>query len=793
MQTTTRIAPTPTQRPAESAATSEPWFRLAPRDGWLTLILLAICVFLTVMSIQSVTPPWAPGMYILTATTAIGLLLGYLVVQQGRLPGYLVHTVAVLLGIAFSLMQTADAVVHGDRLLLLQHTWLWIRHALLQGGDSTDNTVFLLFLAVLTFLLAYVSVWLVVHTRRPWLAVLANGVVLLINLNWGSDDKLIFLLLFLLAALLLLVRFTLSENMHQWRARGLRFSPDLSWDFMQAGAIMAVAVLLLSYLLPIGQANAALQTFVSSPDGPIQQLQVRWERVFGGVVGNGPGTGQFNFFASSLPLTSNVNLSHAQILHYTGVGPNDDTSQYLIAQTLNTYDGRRNWTAPTVEDHPKGANQRIDPSSSTVKANNYQINFDVSWGNAADDTPALFAPGSEPAAFSVPSDVYLDTAAGMPVTWRGTRPILSGEGYRTSGYVSTATQQQLQQVKYPAELTGTAKDQEYRPAVLATYLPNDASTIPPVIRDAAASAAKGTTSMYDAAVHLQAYLRASFTYSLQNNPDIPPGEDAMTWFFHNKKGFCTFFATAMALMGRSLGMPTRIALGFSVGSFDTNQKAYIIRGTDAHAWTQVYFGKYGWINFEPTASFPLFVPPVDSNGGSVSPTNPNGGNNSANSTGRKDRDPQGDVGGVLGGQANAPVARVGLGLSFTLLLLLVIATAFLLWWRLLYRALSPTAAAFARVTRLGTWAGAPPRSFQTPSEYADSLGEVLPEQRESLRRLSDLYSRERWGGGVTRDVASDLRRLYDQIRVAATGAIVRRARHLPRAIRRALRRERRGG
>ena len=73
MQTTTSISPT--QQQSESVETREPWFRLNPRDGWLTLILLSICVFLTVMSIQSVTPAWAPGMYILTATTGIGLLL----------------------------------------------------------------------------------------------------------------------------------------------------------------------------------------------------------------------------------------------------------------------------------------------------------------------------------------------------------------------------------------------------------------------------------------------------------------------------------------------------------------------------------------------------------------------------------------------------------------------------------------------------------------------------------------------------------------------------------------------
>ena len=77
-----------------------PWLRLLPEDGWFTLILLALSVYITVFSIESVTPPWAPGMGILTTTTSLGLLLGYLAVQQGRLPGVLVHSAAVVLGVA---------------------------------------------------------------------------------------------------------------------------------------------------------------------------------------------------------------------------------------------------------------------------------------------------------------------------------------------------------------------------------------------------------------------------------------------------------------------------------------------------------------------------------------------------------------------------------------------------------------------------------------------------------------------------------------------------------------------
>ena len=89
-------------------------------------------------------------------------------------------------------------------------------------------------------------------------------VVLLINLNQTTNDEFYFLIVFLVLTLLLLVRFTLAENMRHWRRAGLRFSPDLGWDFMQAGAIFAVIVALLPNLLPIAQPDPALVSYWNS-------------------------------------------------------------------------------------------------------------------------------------------------------------------------------------------------------------------------------------------------------------------------------------------------------------------------------------------------------------------------------------------------------------------------------------------------------------------------------------------------------------------------------------------------
>ncbi len=579
-----------------------PWFGLVPEDGWLMLLLTAMLVYVTVWSIQSVTPPWAPGLGILSTVTTAGLLLAYLSIQQGRLPGSLVHTVALAVGVVFAFEQTAEASLGGDRGALLSHLGVWF-HSVLASGSSNDNAIFLLFLAILTTLLAYISLWLVLRTRRPWLAVLANGIVLLINLNWTTADHDIFLALFLLVTLLLLVRFNLAENMRDWRAKGLRFSPDLSWDFMQAGALFSVLVLLLAYNLPVGTSNPAIANALGSSHSPLTALQSRLAQLFGGLSGtkgSGPGVA---FFGNSLKLVGTVNLPTTVVLHYKVPDFNDDYTQYLVTESFDTYGNLGTWTqSATQQAHYDAGIQEPAPSGATT-LDTYSITFD--------QTPAggqsfLFAPGAVPAQFSVPADAQDSIVSNTPVNWQASHPISAGQTYNAEGYVPTASVAQLESVPYPPAAGSASSNLAFPPSILQEYLPSDSSYIAPQVVQAAKQATEGAHNMYDAAQDIENYLR-TFTYSTSNaNP--PANEDAVAWFLSTQKGYCTFFASALALMGRALGIPTRIVSGFINGTYDPTQNDFVVRGTSAHTWTQIYFGRqYGWINFEPTQTFNQFA------------------------------------------------------------------------------------------------------------------------------------------------------------------------------------------
>jgi protein-glutamine gamma-glutamyltransferase len=114
---------------------------------------------------------------------------------------------------------------------------------------------------------------------------------------------------------------------------------------------------------------------------------------------------------------------------------------------------------------------------------------------------------------------------------------------------------------------------------------------------------------FDKSVILESYLRRNFGYTL--NLAGKPGADPLAQFlFVTKAGHCEYFATAMAVMLRTLGIPSREVNGFLPGEFNDLAGDYIVRASDAHSWVEAYFPGSGWITFDPT-------PPADASKGGL--------------------------------------------------------------------------------------------------------------------------------------------------------------------------------
>ena len=326
-------------------------------------------------------------------------------------------------------------------------------------------------------------------------------------------------------------------------------------------------------------------------------------------------------------------------------------------------------------------------------------------------------------------------------------PLVGGENYTVTSDVSTADENTLRQVPLPVDAQAGG-DYFYPQNLLNRY-----TEVPPdlqanqQIHQLLNDWTSGQNSMYDIAQAIETHLRSDYTYS-QHNDNPPSDQDSVAWFLlQTKQGFCTYFASAMVMLARMMGMPARVASGYTNGTSD-GKGHFVVKGTDAHTWAQIYFSKYGWLNFEPSAGFSSFARPVASATPTVTQTPGATTTSGANPTPINhrhtgDNGPTGSASNLA--QQNDLHVRLLLGAGGLLALLILAFGATSIWWRRLFRGLSPVAQTFGRVTLLAGWAGLKPRRAQTPYEYIEELQQHLPIQAESLNRLGELYVQERWG------------------------------------------------
>lgn len=164
----------------------------------------------------------------------------------------------------------------------------------------------------------------------------------------------------------------------------------------------------------------------------------------------------------------------------------------------------------------------------------------------------------------------------------------------------------------------TASDLQNSPPISAGMVDGSFTRVPRNVPQSITTTTEqvlsGARSPYEKAVALQNYFRnTTFQYSVQaplNDGYDNTSMNALARFLVTKEGYCIHFSTAMALMARISGIPSRVAIGFLPGR-STGQTVtiagrdypqYTVDGTMAHAWPELYFAGYGWVPFEPTTS-----------------------------------------------------------------------------------------------------------------------------------------------------------------------------------------------
>src|SRR5947209_17796702 len=632
------------------------WKKLRFRGGWFALPIYLVVVSMYPLSLEHAD--WVDikeqFWWIAIGGVIVGTLLG-----NGRMPfrravlsGSLVGALFVMLATTFA---APGAGLFRDRLVhLAQLVNNWITQVL-AGEAASDPTVFVLFLGASVWAATLVGSFVLARRGRIWDAVIFNGACLVINVSVALTNLYPDLIVFTLAVLVLLVRIHIVNLQERWARQNIVPSGEMDWRLLRGGLTWTAVLVIMSLVTPRVGAAEVLNGAWSTFEGPYHSVEAEWQRFFAGV--SGPSRLRGVSFSDSIRLGQAPNLGYRVIMTVqAGAG------HFWRAVTYDFYTGA-GWR--TTE------NDKADKITlPTADREKFDARFDI----IVPHSNILFA-ANEPQKVDVPYQFYTGQDRTYSTSLHALNRSQAAGTYTVTSFVSVADKQSLRRV--PAT---------YPDYIKAKYLQLP-STLPQRVKDLAHKLLDNIPNTYDRAEALETYLRSPpFQYSPQVKA-TPPGRDPVDYFlFDLKQDFCEYFASAMVIMLREEGVPARLVEGFTTGTYDAASGEYVVKEQDAHAWVEVYFPQYGWIEFEPTPSQPPFAR-VDSSlgaGGGDADTGGNGGAGDPNAADRVNRgeselDQGGDGSGFSGDSVVAVVRAIDprpiLVLLVFLLVLLALAVA----------------------------------------------------------------------------------------------------------------------
>ncbi|MCX6045248.1 MAG: transglutaminaseTgpA domain-containing protein, partial [Chloroflexi bacterium] len=606
---------------------------------------------------------------------------------------------------------------------------------------SNDNYMFIFEISFLVWWLTYLGMWAIFRYGYTWRAIVPAGLVLVLNTYYAPHSTLGFLIVFTLLALMLLVRTNLAEQQVRWREESIYFSQDITFDFLRTGLLYSVVVLALAWLAPALGRNPQLAHTLDPITQRWTQFQEKSSKLYEGLTHSKQLTG--SSFGKDLKLGGRRNVGSDLV--FTVSAP---MGRYWRAVVFDTFDGRQ-WANTAKDEIRFDANTPLpavtwnlrSPITQTIKL--YEPTGDVIFG--APDIRKVNMPVSTLVRAKGPSAAATDPnqATDQPdeLTFvHAQQPLEVGDQYTIVSQYTAVTQKALEEAgtDYPEDIQKTY-----------TQLPDNYS---PKVQQVARELTNGLTTPYDKAKAIEHYLRTTIPYS--DTIDAPPANvDPVEYFlFTIKKGYCDYYATSMAVMLRSVGVPARTASGYAEGTYDEDTGVYAVSEQDAHTWVEVYFPTYGWIEFEPTASKSELNRPSGTEEADAAAQKRNAaGTPSAAEQQQQQNDPL-NQNPEQGGAANLPVDQGAPTLGgqpwWLWAILTPVLLAFGVWGLRRSQIWGPAAftpemspIVYDRMVRWAERLGLRSRTSDTPYEHAYRFGRLLPEGKSLIQKITESYVR----------------------------------------------------
>lgn len=786
-----------------SAEALMPWFRVfRPADGWISLFLLVLNLMLVVGSVGGAE--WVEGLQTrnLLAVLLLGMLTGLLL---ARLPVWGVVSFPAGLGIGFVVVVWQITSFLGGESAVAGAGQLWERLELwfiaAKTGDiNIDPVPFAFGEMLVTWLLGYLGIWLFTRYRNFWGVFILGGAGLLSNLTFLPPNASMFLGLYLFTALLLVARVGSVRRQQEWGRRNIRSDGHLGALSLSDSFILAVVVLIAAFFIPDGRRLGPIETAYEYMRSPMQAWEDDFNRLFAGLPAQRP-IG-YRIWGDVIAFQGTINPTDAVVLRVESPTP-----LYWKARTYATYTSKgwvsQGTTWKTLDwvpsySEPQATKDRLEVSYSLtpnyssrslfagdrVLAANRDVRIeaydspvytlDFTGDEAADALPPSLADAASSLrrlvdnsgglvqdtvlAGALPPDLRLLKVSRADGTVQQVRlvevipetpdilSVRSVEGKIKDGDTYTVTS--AVSVAEPEALRAAGTD--YPAWVLARYTQLPAE-LPQRVRDLGAELTAGADTPYDKAKAVESYLR-TFPYTVKVDPPPYNADGVDHFLFTLGKGYSEYYASAMAVLLRTVNVPARLATGYAAGNKVPDRDVYIVTDKDSHGWVEVFFPGYGWISFEPTHARilpPLYTPgPADGPEGS---TDVEGRGLEEDPCIASDEDCAGviDSAADTAGKGTARWLGALRGvLPWLLSALAVLASGAVAAWLFWRRYMSPSRdprVAYRRLALLGALSSNGPAAHQTPYQYRDRLQRLLPDYREEVSTLVDAYVRSRYG------------------------------------------------
>lgn len=612
--------------------------------------------------------------------------------------------------------------------------------------------------------------------RRPLNAVIVIGLLLLANMSLTQRDQLLYIVGFSVAALFLLVRFHTLDEEGDWLRRRIGDPAAMSGLYLRGGTAFIVAAVSGSLLLTNVAASAPLAGAWTDVGGRL----IEWGRAIEPFLpSSSSGRSIGPSFGQNARIEGVWNTNDDVVLTMQ-VPATEEQAPYLAGVVYNVFD-RTGWRRVDPDPLPREPGEDLLAESADAVAPEGRRPLDVTITLSAPLrtvlTPVM------PLSVDQPTGVMLIGEGGY---FEGIERATSDAPYTVTALVPASeadggpTQAKLRQAgaEYPAEIMAL-----YGPDTVADDALGEASR---ALLSEIRTAAGAQATPYDlAAATMRLLLDPSqFTYATDVRDRLGECRDVSTveCFARIRRGYCEYYASSMAVLLREMGVPTRYVRGFLPGELDRGTGTWTVRNRNGHAWVQVFFPGYGWIDFDPTGAVSELTP-LPPGQADASPT-PRASSSPRASRPAESADPRGEP-ETDGGLGPTATGTAGPLIAVSILLALVVASIAAVAWQRGPRGPVSADGTYGSVTRLAARLGFAPRPNQTVYEYAGALADVLPRVRPELETVAQAKVEVVYGGRVLGDDRMRaLREAHRRLRVGLLRLLVQRVRGLRRGRRR---------